>query len=124
MKRPPEEILELAIRQALKNKKALSQNHLGELVSKKLREFDAAYAVTGRRAREAAAEMKEIRITTHTKTGAMPAACPCCDARLRKHYTRNLAGKSIIHRLQCPKCGYAGSGRHWAPRNYQFEWVD
>jgi predicted RNA-binding Zn-ribbon protein involved in translation (DUF1610 family) len=113
---PSKDIVKFMMKEALKKRKARSQQEFTKTLIGKLRSGDNAYSVSERRVRLLALGMPEIRVRVYTKKGPVPAKCPSCDNRLRKAYMKNL-----LSRLDCPRCGYSGNDGRWAPLRYEFE---
>ena len=116
---PQKEVVKFIMKDILKKQVVRSQKELAALVNRRLKETDQRYAVSGRRARQIAAELP-ITITISTREGRQPARCPCCANRLKKIHQQSLAGKKILTGLRCVKCGYRGSDGKWMPGRYRF----
>ncbi|RLI98563.1 MAG: hypothetical protein DRO99_00410 [Candidatus Aenigmatarchaeota archaeon] len=119
IKIPQKNIVKFVIKEALKGKKAASQEELAYIIERELRRGDPKYRITGRRAREIALEVP-VKVVTETREGPMPRRCPACGHSLKKSHTRNLAGRNIVTGLSCARCGYHGENGKWAPRKYTF----
>jgi len=120
MRIPKKEVVEFFLREILQSRKITSQTELAEILGKKLKKGNEYYTITGKRARMIATEIPGVQVIVYTKKGRKPSKCPSCSHRLKKVYMKNLKGKRLLIRLECPNCGYTGSEGRWAPRRYKF----
>ncbi len=120
MKIPKKDVVKFVIKSVLHRKTADSQEKLVELVISELRNVDPDYSITGRRVREIALSIPEVKINVRVKKGGVPAKCPSCGSMLKKTWDRNLRGRKVLRGMQCPKCGYKGAAGKWLPRKYGF----
>lgn len=120
---PKKEIVEFLIRESLKDRKARSQKELSEILNQKLKSVDPDYSVTGKRVRSIAIDMPDVMIRVHTRSGSRPETCPSCGSELKKIYTKDLAGRDILSRMDCDTCGYSGRKDKWMPKRYEF-WLE
>jgi len=122
MKRPKGDVVRFVLKSILHRRTARSLDELTALANAELRKVDPQYSLGGKRLREIAATMPEVRIRTAVRKGGHPGRCPVCGSPLRKAFTRNLKGRRIVQHMGCPKCGFRGSDERWLPRKYEF-WV-
>jgi hypothetical protein len=120
MKIPKREVVKFVIKSVLHSKTADSQEDLVELVNKELRNVDPDYSITGRRVREIALSIPEIRLGVDVKKGRLPKKCPSCGSSLKKTWDKNLKGRNVLIGLRCRKCGYTGHDGRWTPGRYNF----
>ncbi len=120
MKIPKKEVVKFVIKSVLHRKTADSQEELVELVINELRNVDQDYSITGRRVREIALSIPEVKINVGVKKGGVPAKCPACGSVLKKTWDRNLRGRKVLRDVECTRCGYKGAAGKWLPRKYGF----
>ncbi len=120
MRVPKREVVKFVIKSVLHSKTADSQEKLAELVTKELRTVDPSYSITGKRVREIALSMPEVKLSVDTRKGGIPTKCPSCGSSLKKAWDRNLRGRKVLRELRCLKCGYMGTTGKWLPRKYGF----
>jgi hypothetical protein len=119
---PKRDVVELLIRESLKDRKARSQRELAGMVKSKLMKIDSDYAITEKRARSIAMGMDSVRMSVFTRTGRKPEACPVCRSEIREVYSKDLRGRKILLKAECRKCEYSGQGNKWIPSRYEF-WI-
>lgn len=116
---PKKDIVKFVIKSVIKKQKINSQSELAKILKEELKKADKSYTISAKRARKIALE-SEVKVKIKTKVGKIPDNCPCCNSKLEKVYTRNLAGKKILLKLICKKCEYKGLNGKWIPRKYEF----
>ena len=119
LKIPRKDVVKFVIKEALQKRKAVSQKHLTEIITKELMKGESKYRITGRRARLLALEVP-VTLRTETKRGKIPKRCPACGRGLKKTFSKNLYGKKMLASLRCGRCGFHGSDGKWAPSRYYF----
>ena len=120
MKIPKRDVVKFVIKSVLHRKSAGSQEEFAELVNRELRKVDEEYSISGKRLREIAISMPEVKIGVAVKKGETPRRCPSCSSVLKKKWDRNLKGRKVLRELMCQKCGYKGNTGKWVPRKYEF----
>jgi predicted RNA-binding Zn-ribbon protein involved in translation (DUF1610 family) len=120
MKIPKREVVKFVIKSVLHRRTADSQQELVEMVNKELRKVDSEYSITGKRAREIALSIPEVKLTVSVKKGGLPKKCPSCGSTLKRTWDRNLRGRKVLRDLKCTRCGYRGAAGKWLPRKYDF----
>ena len=120
MKIPKRDVVKFVIKSVLHRKSAGSQKELVHKVNAELRKVDKGYSISGKRLREIALTIKEVKIEVGVKKGRSPKKCPSCSSSLKKTWDRNLRGRKVLRGLTCHKCGYKGVSGKWAPRKYGF----
>ena len=123
MKIPKREVVKFVIKSVLHKRALSSQEDFSSAVNKELKKVDPAYVVTGRRLRQIAASMPEVKINVELRKGKMSRKCPVCSSSLKKVWTRNLKGRRILDGLRCQKCAYRASSGKWSPGKYRFSTV-
>ncbi len=118
---PKKDVVKFIIKECLQNRKMKTQKELVKQISKELKKGDKKYRISGKRARLIALQVPSIRVRIKTKHGKKPRKCPCCSHRLKKKYTRTLAGKKLLYELRCSRCSYKGTEGKWVPKKYEFE---
>ncbi len=121
MRIPKTDTVQFIIKEVLQERKVTSQKELADLVNRKLKKVDTAYSISERRARSAALQIAQVKVSTLTKKGQPPKKCPSCGHSLKRIYTKNLKGKKLLVRLVCAKCSYTGKENKWEPQRYSFE---
>ena len=120
MRIPKREVVKFVLKSALRKRKARSQEELVQAVNRELRKVDSGYSITGKRLREIAVSMPDVKIEVVTRKGRAPSRCPSCGSQLRKSWDRNLVGRKILRSMTCQRCGYAGKTGKWSPGKYNF----
>jgi hypothetical protein len=123
MRIPSKDMVKYIIKETLRNQNVHSQQELAELVNRKLRVGDQSYSVSQRRAKMLALEMPEVSVKVRTRKGPVPEKCPSCKSDLRKIYTKNLEGRKLLLKMECPMCSYTGKGEKWVPMRYDFNLI-
>lgn len=113
--------IQFIIKEVLQERKVSSQKELADLVNQKLKKVDSSYSISEKRARMAALELPQVKVSTSTKKGELPKKCPSCGHSLKRIYMKNLKGKKLLVRLVCAKCSYVGKENRWEPNRYTFE---
>lgn len=122
-KHPKKEVVKFIVNEILQKKKISTQRELAKSVNEKLKAGNKKYVVSAKRVRKIALEEPNIRVYVHTKHGKTPGRCPCCGAKLKKRYSRNLYGRKRLFGLSCNRCNYEGKENRFLPRRYDFAYV-
>jgi predicted RNA-binding Zn-ribbon protein involved in translation (DUF1610 family) len=120
MKIPKRDVVKFVVKFVLHRRSADSQEELAEMVNTELRKVDKAYSISGKRLREIALTIHDVKIEVGVKKGEAPKRCPSCSSSLKKTWDRNLKGRKVLRDMICHKCGYRGSTGKWSPRRYGF----
>lgn len=118
---PKKDIVKFFIKETLLHQKVYSQRELADIITRKLKAGE--YLVSGKRVRSLAMEIPGVIIHIDTKKGKIPEEnCPVCSKKIKKIYTKNLAGEKLLLRMQCSDCSYIGKEDKWVPKRYEFEY--
>ncbi|UCD03277.1 MAG: hypothetical protein JSV63_01415 [Candidatus Aenigmatarchaeota archaeon] len=120
MKIPKRDVVKFVVKSVLSKKSAGTQQELSGLVNAELRKVDPDYSVSGKRLREIALTISEVKIEVRVRKGGTPKRCPSCSSSLKKTWDRNLRGRKVLRDLICHKCGYRGTTGRWSPSKYGF----
>ncbi|MFP4116666.1 MAG: hypothetical protein ACLFQ8_00075 [Candidatus Aenigmatarchaeota archaeon] len=126
IKIPNEELVERIIKQKLKEKGVVrSQEELGEIVEKELKEIDDSFQISPERTRRIALNVSGVDVTVETKrSGASkPEKCPVCNEELKGLYAKNLEGERTQVGFRCDNCGYHGDVEEFMPMRYEFKLI-
>lgn len=123
-KRPEEEIILEAIRNAFNERRTMeSQRQLRDRVLKELRKTDPGLTVSGSRIRRLAitSGIAKVDITwreTDRKTARF--RCPVCGSELKPMKNETVFGGTVTLGFKCPACPFRSSMKRQEPTRYVF----
>jgi len=123
MKIPNPELVERIISQKLKERGTVrSQQELGKIVEKELKEIDDSFQISPERTRRIALHIPKVEVTVETRKSSTekPEHCPVCGEELKSLYAKNLEGEETEVGFQCENCSYHGDVETFMPMRYKF----
>lgn len=126
MKIPDSELVGRIIRQKLKEGGVIrSQEELGKIVEKELKDIDSSFQISPERTRRVALDVSGVDVTVETRKSPSekPEECPVCDEKLKGLYAKNLDGDKTQVGFRCVNCGYHGDVEEFMPMRYEFKLI-
>lgn len=121
---PREKIVIEVIKSVIEKRGAVqSQDDLGFLVLKKLRESDSDFVISPQRVKKIVLKIPNIEIKAKTKRVPKMKTleeCPACNKKVKKIFGRNLLNKKIHIGYVCERCGYTTDLEAFMPMKYLF----
>lgn len=122
---PKADILALAIKEALRERKTvISQAKLTELVNLKLKKMDPEYAASEERVRRVTLMAKLAKVEIQTREledKSLNSPCPVCGKkRMRRIQNRTIFDGRVTLGYRCRSCGYRTGLKKSVPTRYIF----
>ncbi len=123
---PKEDFVYQIVRDVVRKKGIVeTQGELGELVEKRLKDFNKEFVISSSRAKNIALKVPKIKIITKTRSSSKLKKikkCPVCKTRIKRVSSTNLMGKKVHMGYKCNNCGFSADLDAIVPMKYTFVW--